>query len=42
MHTVSGRVASIEDHHGINLATVKIEAAQDKDFSRYTTVFSNA
>lgn len=41
MHTVSGRVASIEDHHGINSATVKIEAAQDKDFSRYTTVDAN-
>jgi len=41
MHTVSGRVASIEDHHGINSATVKIEAAQDKDFSRYTAVDGN-
>jgi hypothetical protein len=34
MHTVSGRVASLEDHHGLNSATVTVTDANDKDFVR--------
>jgi hypothetical protein len=34
MHTVSGRVGSVEDHHGLNSAVVRVTDAQDKDFSR--------
>jgi hypothetical protein len=34
MHTVSGRVASLEDHHGLNAATVTVTDANDKDFVR--------
>jgi hypothetical protein len=41
MHSVSGRVASMEDHHGINAGSVKLEDAQDKEFSRSTTIDAN-
>jgi hypothetical protein len=34
LHSVSGRVASAEDQHGINSATVKLQDDSDKDFSR--------
>jgi len=34
MHTVSGRVAALEDHHGLNSATVTVTDANDKDFVR--------
>ena len=34
MHTVSGRVGSSEDHHGINSATVELTDANDKDVVR--------
>jgi hypothetical protein len=34
MRTVSGRVTSLEDHHGLNAGTVKLEDSQDKEFSR--------
>jgi len=33
-HTVSGRIASAEEHHGINAATVKLTDTTDKEFSR--------
>jgi hypothetical protein len=38
MHTVSGRVASAEDHHGINSATVELTDGSDKDLVRSATV----
>ena len=41
MHSVSGRVASVEDHHGISVGRVTLEDAQDKDFSRSTNVDAN-
>lgn len=41
LHTVSGRVTSAEDSHGINSATVKLEDAQDKKFSRSAGVDAN-
>jgi hypothetical protein len=41
MHSVSGRVASVEDHHGISVERVTLEDAQDKDFSRSTNVDAN-
>lgn len=34
MHTVSGKVASAEDHHGINSATVELTDVSDKDMVR--------
>jgi protocatechuate 3,4-dioxygenase beta subunit len=34
MHTVSGRVASAEDHHGINSAIVELTDTSDKDLVR--------
>jgi hypothetical protein len=34
MHTVSGRVESAEDHHGINSGTVQLTDTNDKDFER--------
>jgi hypothetical protein len=34
MHSVSGNVASAEDHHGINSATVDLTDANDKDLVR--------
>jgi hypothetical protein len=41
MHSVSGRVASMEDHHGINDGWVKLEDTQDKEFSRTTSIDAN-
>jgi hypothetical protein len=41
MHSVSGRVASMEDHHGINAGWVKLEDTQDKEFSRSTSIDGN-
>lgn len=37
-HSVSGQVASIEDHHGINSAQVTLTDASDKDFTRSSGV----
>jgi len=34
LHSVSGRVTSAGDHHGINSARVKLEDASDENFSR--------
>jgi len=34
LHSVSGRIASAEDHHGINSGSVTLTDASDKDFSR--------
>jgi hypothetical protein len=41
MHSVRGRVTSVEDHHGINAGTVTLEDTQDKDFSRSTRLDAN-
>ena len=41
LRTVSGRVASLEDHHGLNSGTVKLEDAQDKEFTRSASVDAN-
>ena len=38
LHSVSGKVASAEDHHGINSATVKLLDVQDKEFVRSAMV----
>lgn len=38
LHSVSGRIASAEDHHGINTAVVVLEDKLDKDFGRGTGV----
>jgi len=38
LHSVSGRVASAVDHHGINSATVKLQDTSDKDFARSAPV----
>lgn len=38
LHSVSGRIASAEDHHGLNTALVVLEDKFDKDFSRGTGV----
>jgi len=38
MHSVSGRIGSAEDHHGLNSATVKLTDAQDKEFVRAANV----
>jgi len=37
-HTVSGHIASAEDHHSLNSATVTLTDAADKDFSRSASV----
>jgi len=34
LHSVSGRIASAEDHHGINSGSVTLTDANDKNFSR--------
>jgi hypothetical protein len=41
MRTVSGRVTSLEDHHGLNSGTVKLEDSQDKEFFRTAGVDAN-
>ena len=38
LHSVSGQIASAEDHHGINSATVKLTDVSDKDFVRSASV----
>jgi len=38
LHSISGRITSAEDHHGINSGIVTVTDTQDKDFSRTTTV----
>ena len=38
LHSVSGRMASATDHHGINSGTVSLVDASDKDFSRSASV----
>lgn len=38
LHSVSGRIASAEDHHSINSGTVSLIDAGDKDFSRSASV----
>jgi hypothetical protein len=41
LHSVSGRVASAEDHHGLNSGSVKLQDTQDKEFSRTVGVDAN-
>ena len=41
LHSVSGRVMSLEDHHGINSGRIRLEDTQDKEFSRSTGVDAN-
>jgi hypothetical protein len=38
LHSVSGHVASAEDHHSINSGTISLTDANDKDFSRSASV----
>ncbi|HZZ39281.1 MAG TPA: carboxypeptidase-like regulatory domain-containing protein, partial [Acidobacteriaceae bacterium] len=38
LHSVSGRIASAEDHHSINSGTISLTDASDKDFSRSASV----
>ena len=38
LHSVSGQITSVEDHHGINSATVKLTDVNDKDFVRSASV----
>jgi Carboxypeptidase regulatory-like domain len=38
LHTVSGRIASAEDHHGVNAATISVTDPKDKDFVRSASV----
>jgi len=38
LHSVSGTVSSVVDHHGINSATVRLQDTADKDFSRSASV----
>jgi hypothetical protein len=38
LHSVRGRVASAEDHHGVNSATVRLQDGTDKDFVRTASV----
>jgi hypothetical protein len=38
LHSVSGRIASAEDHHSINSGTVLLTDASDKEFSRSASV----
>ena len=38
LHSVSGRIASAEDHHGLNAALVLLRDTQDKDFGRSANV----
>lgn len=41
LHTVSGHVASAEDHHSLNSGRVRVEDAKDKDFSRSAAIDAN-
>lgn len=38
LQTVSGTVSAAEDHHRLNSASIKLEDANDKDFTRTTAV----
>ena len=38
LHSVSGTVSSVVDHHGINSATVRLQDTADKDFTRSASV----
>jgi hypothetical protein len=38
LHSVSGRIASAEDHHAINSGTIALTDASDKQFSRSANV----
>jgi hypothetical protein len=38
LHSISGRILSSEDHHGINSASAKIEDVQDKTFTRRVSI----
>jgi hypothetical protein len=38
LHSVSGRITSAEDHHGLNSATVRLQDTRDKDFTRSAAV----
>lgn len=38
LHSVSGTIASAEDHHGINQATVRLQDGTDKEFVRSASV----
>lgn len=38
LHSVSGRITSAEDHHGLNTAAVVLTDTQDKDFGRSANV----
>lgn len=38
LHSVSGRIASVEDHHAINSGTISLTDASDKQFSRSANV----
>jgi hypothetical protein len=41
LRSVSGTVSSLEDHHGVNSGTVKLEDMSDKDFYRAAGVGAN-
>jgi hypothetical protein len=41
MHSVSGRVTSAADRHGINAGTVRLQDNVDKDFSRSASLDAN-
>jgi hypothetical protein len=38
VHSVSGRITSAEDDHGINSATIRLQDKQDKEFTRTASV----
>jgi len=38
LHSVSGKVSSAEDHHGLNQATVRLQDGTDKEFMRSASV----
>jgi len=41
MHSVSGRVSSAEDRHGINEGIVRLQDATDKEFTRSSSLDAN-
>jgi hypothetical protein len=41
LHTVSGHVSSMEDHHALNSGRVRLQDAKDKDFSRQAALDAN-
>jgi hypothetical protein len=38
LHSVSGRIASVEDHHGINQATIRLQYSTDQELVRSASV----